>query len=108
MNAKPLGDFRYVARDLLVGFLMFSTIALFLLGGELPGEALLSMRVNAAEFATQAGTGAAPSSFHEGGGWTALAAMAVMFATLYAFNLALLRRYRRSTSLARSRRFSTR
>ena len=105
-------DLRSFAWDATVGLALFTVFALLLLGGELPPEIprvanALSIHVEAAEAGTAAKGLAGAKSFQFNGGWPALVAMGVMFAALYAFNLALLRRLRRRQVVARRRRLST-
>lgn len=111
MKAGILGDVRLVLRDLIVGLALFAGIAMLVLGGEMPSDLtgmghVLSAPVNAAEMAAATPLADTSEKTFRFGGSSALVAMAVMFATLYAFNLALFRRFRRVSRLARRRNFS--
>ncbi len=127
MNAGILGDLWRFTFDVLVGLGVFTLIAVLVLDGEVPRQlpevtGVLSIDANAAETArlesqprilnqnaTHKSTQIALSSaLRFTGGWTALSVMAVMFAMLYAFNLALFRRFSQKLALSRRRGFSTR
>lgn len=127
MKAGILGDLRRFTFDVLVGLGVFALIAVLVLDGEVPRQLpevadVLSFDANAAETAhlndqqsavkqntTHKSTQVALSSaLRFTGGWTALSVMAVMFAMLYAFNLALFRRFSQKLALSRRRGFSTR
>ncbi len=127
MNAGILGDLRRFTFDVLVGLGVFAMIAVLVLDGEVPRQlpevtAVLSIDANAAETAHpqsqpqtaaqknthKSAQAALSSALRFTGGWTALSVMAVMFAMLYAFNLALFRRFSQKLALSRRRRFSTR
>lgn len=127
MKAGILGDLRRFGFDVLVGFGIFALIAVLILDGKVPRQlpevsVVLSTDAHAAEaarlhgqtshsvpLASSKSTRAALSNaFRFTGGWTALAVMSAMFAMLYAFNLALFRRFSRSVALSRRRRLSTR
>ena len=127
MKAGILGDLRRFTFDVLVGLGVFALIAVLVLDGEVPRQlpevaGVLSLDANAAETAHLNGQPSAVSqkATHKStqvalssalrftGGWTALSVMAVMFAMLYAFNLALFRRFSQKLALSRRRGFSTR
>ncbi len=127
MKAGILGDLRRFTFDVLVGLGVFALIAVLVLDGEVPRQLpevtdVLSIDANAAETASLDGQpnstsqknthksaqAALSSALRFTGGWTALSVMAVMFAMLYAFNLALFRRFSQKLALSRRRGFSTR
>ena len=127
MKVGILGDLRRFTFDVLVGLGVFALIAVLVLDGEVPRQlpevaGVLSMGANAAETTYLDGQPSAVSqnTTHKStqvalssalrftGGWTALSVMAVMFAMLYAFNLALFRRFSQKLVLSRRRGFSTR
>lgn len=117
METGIFGDLRRFGFDILVGLAIFSLLAVFLLGGQAPRDLpqvsqVLSIDANAADYYLKSplvnGTLTArqdePKPFRFTNGWTALSVMAVMFAMLYAFNLALFRRFAQGQSVARRRR----
>lgn len=114
IEAGVLGDFRRFGLDVLVGLAIFSLLAMFLLEGEAPRDLtnvsqVLSIHANAAEYhadgpLVNANLTAPAKSFRFTDGWTALSVMAVMFAMLYAFNLALYRRFARRQARVRAPR----
>lgn len=109
MNPGVPFDLKRLTRDFAVGLIIFTVVAMLLLGGELPPELpSLSSNVHAAEWLAQDAGQANQAAFRFTAGWSALAVMAVMFATLYAFNVALFRRLQQKQVLARKRFLSTR
>ena len=127
MKVGILGDLRRFTFDVIVCLGVFALIAVLVLDGEVPRQlpevaGVLSMGANAAETTYLDGQPSAVSqnTTHKStqvalssalrftGGWTALSVMAVMFAMLYAFNLALFRRFSQKLVLSRRRGFSTR
>lgn len=117
MKAGILGDLRRFGLDALVGLAIFSVLAVFLLGGEAPRElpqvsSVLSIEAYAADshltvprtnpLKSQPRFEAKPFRFTDV--WTALSVMAVAFAMLYAFNLALFRRFAENHARNRGRR----
>jgi hypothetical protein len=114
MKAGILGNLSRFGLDFLIGLAIFSVIAMLVLDGEAPRQLppvthVLSINANAADYSQPAGhaltvgTPSDPTAFRFTHAWTALAVIAVMFAMLYAFNLALYRRLCRDTLLARRR-----
>lgn len=121
MKAGILGDLRRFGLDILVGLAIFSVIAMLVLDGEAPRQfpqvtSVLSLNANAAEYlalpaeppVAPVGLAAEAKPFRFTDGWTALSAIAVMFAMLYAFNLALFRHLCRNHLLSRRLHLSTR
>lgn len=117
MMAETRGDLTKFFRDVLVGLAIFCSLAVFLLGGEPPRDLppvahVLSIEANAADYypitPLQAHVLDGPHSdakpFRFTDGWTALSAMAIMFAMLYAFNLALFRRFAQRQARVNRRR----
>ncbi len=117
MEVGILGDLRRFGLDVLVGLAIFSLLAMFLLNGEAPRDLshvsqVLSINANAAEHHLNAPLVNAATStiqsktkpFRFTDGWTALSVLAVMFAMLYAFNLALYRRLVQHQARARRHR----
>lgn len=125
MRSFESQDFKRAARDFLVGLGIFAAVAFFVLDGKVPENlpngftGALSIDANAAEYSARptdpaaekpviAAKAAKPESgtaFKNTNGWTALTVMAIMFAMLYAFDLALLRRWAQSKSVVRVRKY---
>ncbi|MEQ8825893.1 MAG: hypothetical protein RIC14_16125 [Filomicrobium sp.] len=113
MTQMTSQEIQRMARDFLVGLAVFSAVAFFILDGRGPNDlpnhftGALSIDANAAEpsrdpstswlpdpgITAKAAEPAEADTFRNTHGWTALAVMAMMFAMLYAFNLALFRRF---------------
>lgn len=122
MNAGVLGDLRRFIKDVAVGLCVFAMIAVFILDGQMPANlpqvsSVLSMDAYATEYVympygpqiqPKAAIAADSQAFRNTGGWTAISLMAGMFALLYAFNLALFRRYSAQTLRARRHRYPPR
>ncbi|MBU2581215.1 MAG: hypothetical protein KJ622_05825 [Alphaproteobacteria bacterium] len=117
MQAGILGDLRRFGLDVLVGLAIFSVLAMLLLGGEPPRDLpqvseVLSIKANAADYRFTGGLGkpelspmaAETKPFRFTDGWSALSVMAAMFALIYAFNLALFRRFAQSQARVIRRR----
>ncbi|MCH9807023.1 MAG: hypothetical protein K0U74_04765 [Alphaproteobacteria bacterium] len=122
MNAGILGDLRRFGRDILIGLGLFAAIAVLILDGQIPAalpqvSSVLSIDANAADYTlppygpelvAKSASAAESNAFRFTGGWTAISLMAGMFALLYAFNLALFRRYYAHQHQARRNRFPPR
>jgi hypothetical protein len=122
MHAGILGDLKRFATDVLVGICIFGLTAIFVLDGQIPASlpkvaTVLSIDANAAEHAysgygpqilPKSAIAADSNAFRFTGGWTAIILMASMFSLLYAFNLALFRRYYARQQQVNRRRFPPR
>ncbi|KUO63862.1 MAG: hypothetical protein APF80_00550 [Alphaproteobacteria bacterium BRH_c36] len=128
METGILGDLRRFGLDILVGLAIYSLLAVLLLDGQAPRNLpevgqVLSINANAADYSagkSQFYSGKSPlamrstpapqapqndvNPFRFTHGWTALSVMAIVFAMLYAFNLALFRRLWQGQALVRRRR----
>lgn len=118
-------DLKRAGLDFLVGLGLFAAIAFFVLDGKVPEDlpnnfvGALSIDANAAEYsghpisawsekpviAAKAAKPESGTTFRNTSGWTALIVMAIMFAMLYAFDIALLRRWAQSQSVIKVRKY---